>query len=216
MKKLIEKELKLVIPWGVYLFLLCAGLLIVPNYPCAVSMIYVLWGIFVVFNTASINKDHKFTAMLPVTRRDIVKAKHFTVIYLELLQILVAVPFALISSLLVNKTGNFVGLDANITFFGLVFIEMSVFNIIFLPWYFRTGYKVGLPMGVGILTYSLVAVLFELLIAFIPSLKNIFDSLDSKMFGYQSIVLAVGIVVYISTIFVSYKLSVRNFKKVNL
>jgi len=216
MKNLIYKEIRLVIQPPVYIMALCGALVLVPAYPYFVGVSYSMLAILICFSVARANNDHVFTSMLPIHRKDIVGAKLFTVCFTELLTLLVAIPCAILSSCLINTTGNIVGMDANFAFFGLTLIAYSVFNIIFLPWYFKTGYKTGVPMAVAMIVYVLLVCLFELVINLVPFLKTNLDSLDPATFGYQLIVLAFGVVMFLVTAIITYKKSNKNFKKVSL
>ncbi len=216
MKNLLYKELRLVLMPGTYFFALCAALVLVPAYPYAVGMAYCLMSILINFGTARANNDQEFTAMLPIPRNRVVVAKHFTVFFTELLSVLIAIPCAVVSAFVLNPNGNIVGMDANMAFFGFTLIEFSVFNLIFLPWYFRTGYKTGLPMAVGITAYLLTVVGFELMVALTPGVAAVIDSLHPTTYAYQAIILGAGIIVYVLVSIITYLLSVRNFAKVSL
>lgn len=216
MKNLLYKELKLVVQPGTYFMALCALLLIVPSYPYIVGVAYGLVSFMVTFNVAVSNKDHEFTSMLPVSRSQIVLAKVINVLFTEMLTIAVAIPAALLSSLVFNKGGNIVGMDANFAFFGITLTAYAIFNAIFLPWYFRTGYKTGWPLAVGIGGFLLFATACEITIAIVPELKANIDSLDPSTIPYQLIVLGFGIAVYVTSLFFAWKKSVKNFAKVSL
>ena len=110
MKNIIYKELKLCIPPALYiLFALLAALVIIPNYPYFVAFGYAILAIFITFSQARDNKDIEFTSMLPIPRNDIVKSKLFTVLFLEGVQIVACIPFAILSALVINAGGNLVG-----------------------------------------------------------------------------------------------------------
>ena len=213
MKNIIYKELKLFISPIVYLMLLLSALLVIPSYPAIVGISYSLLSINICFNIARANNDNQFTAMLPVPRNYIVSGKHFSIAFIELLQIVVTVPFSLISIFVTNANGNIVGLDSNMTFFGIALICYGVFNLIFLPWYFKTGYKAGIPMLVGVLGYFLVYGAVEILLNF-TNLKLYLDGTSVEYAGYRAIVLLSGIVFYIVTMLLSEKISVKNFNGV--
>ncbi|MFA6936034.1 MAG: ABC-2 transporter permease [Bacilli bacterium] len=216
MGKLFYKELKLVISPATYFFVLCSGLLLIPQYPYVIGVSYCLFGILITFGVARANNDHEFTAMLPVSRAQVVESRILSVVYTQLLQLLLAVPFALISSLVINTNGNPVGMDANFAFFGFVLIGYSVFNIIFLPWYFKSGYKTGFPMAFGITGYILTMLVFEIVVALVPFLRNNIDGVNPSNAIYQIIVLVAGILIYCITLLIAQKRSVKNFEKVSL
>jgi len=216
MKNIFYKELKLVVPTALYiLFSLLAALVIIPNYPYFVAFGYAILAIFITFSLARDNKDIEFTSMLPIPRNDIVKSKLFTILFLEGVQIVACIPFAILSALVINTGGNLVGLDANFTLFGFAFIEFGVFNFIFIPQFFKTGYKIGISVFWGLTGYMLVALLLEGLVIAIPVLHNILDGYNVENIGYQILVLLVGLGFYILSAFLSYKRAVKNFDKVN-
>lgn len=216
MKKIILKELKLVLNPAVYLFAFLAALLLVPNYPNAVCMIYFIFGVQIIFQLANSNRDIEFTALLPIPRSAIVFSKHFSVIFLQLLQIAFAIPCALISSLLLYKSGNPVGLDANAAFFGITLVGYAVFNIVFLPLFFRSGHKIGVPIVLAIFCYALTVLGLELVIAYIPCLGASIDGLNPDTLMYRLAVLIIGIIVYFAGALFSFRISVKSFERVNL
>lgn len=213
---LFKKEWSLSIAPSIFVFIYAAlGLtLLAPNYPYCVAFGYCLIGIPTLFSLNKGNRDIEFTASLPISRNDVVLSKFLTVIFIQLLQIIVAIPFAIISSLLINPYGNLVGLDANLSLFGAVFIEFAVFNIIFMPLFFKTGYKLALPTTFGFVGYIISTLLIEILIGVVPVLHANLDGFNSL--GLQAILLTAGIVIYILFNFFAYKMAVKNFKKVNL
>ncbi len=173
-------------------------------------------GVQVCFSIAKANKDPEFTAMLHVPRSAVVLSKHITVMILQLSQLAVAVLCALVSSLVLNPSGNIVGMDANFAFFGLTLIEFAVFNIVFFPMFYRTGYKMALPLACGAGAFILSAVFFEVIIALIQPLNAVLDSLDPSTFIYQIPLLLIGAAVYAAVFYASYRLSVKKFEKVSL
>ncbi|MDD2522414.1 MAG: ABC-2 transporter permease [Anaerolineaceae bacterium] len=117
MKNLLYKELSLSVQPLNYLFLAMAAMLLIPSYPYEVVFFYQTLGIFFIFLLGNTNNDLFFTALLPVRKQDVVRARFATVIIFELLQIVVSVPFALLRSRL-NGAPNLAGVEANLTLFG--------------------------------------------------------------------------------------------------
>ena len=215
LKKLILKELKLGIHPALYLFTLLAALMLIPNYPHMVAMLYFFLGLQIAFSLMRANKDIEFTAVLPITRNDIIKSKMFVAVWFQLLQLLVAVPFALIACLLITPSGNVTGLDANFAFFGEVLIAYSMFNLILFPMFFKTGYKLGWPLCTAMIGFALTAILIEVVIAVTPALNSVLDSLNPANFGWQLLMLGIGVLFYIITLICSYKISTKRYEKVN-
>ena len=215
-KKLFFKEFKLAVPMYSFLFILMPCLLFIPAYPYVVGMIYFTVQLQIVFSIYAANKDLEFTAMLPVSRKDIVRVRFITVIFTQAAHLFVAIICGLISSLILNPLGNQVGMDANFAFFGLILIYYAVFNYIFLTLFYKTGYKWGIPFGIAILSMGILAVACEIIIAFVPFLNEALDSLNPEMFVWQLLVLGLGIIVYISGLVLSFKKAVKNFERVNI
>ena len=87
MKLLMKKEWKLVVTPVPLLFLLLSALVLVPSYPYYVTFFYNALGIFLMLQAARENRDVYYMALLPVTKRDVVRARFSTVVTLQLLQI---------------------------------------------------------------------------------------------------------------------------------
>ena len=96
MKLLMKKEWKLVVTPVPLLFLLLSALVLVPSYPYYVTFFYNALGIFLMLQAARENRDVYYMALLPVTKRDVVRARFSTVVTLQLLQIAACIPFMLL------------------------------------------------------------------------------------------------------------------------
>lgn len=144
MLKLLYKEFRLASHPTSFIFLALGAMLLIPAYPYFVVFFYTCLGIFFVFLAARENHDTVFTVSLPVRKRDVVKARVFMVVIIELAQLVIAVPFALLGAAInPNAEGNAVGIEANPAFFGLTLVMLALFNIIFIPTFYKTAYKVG-------------------------------------------------------------------------
>lgn len=96
MKELLNKELKLVLHPTNILFIPLAFMLFIPNYPYLVIMFYTCLGVFFMCQFGRENNDVFFTMMLPVEKHKTVLARIISVSLLELLEIAVCVPIALL------------------------------------------------------------------------------------------------------------------------
>lgn len=216
MKTFLYKEFKLAIPLPLILFSVLGIMTMIPNYPIFIGLFYSLIAIFVMFSIQKDNRDIEFSLTLPVTRKYIVASKISIIILLQILSVIFSTFGALLANFCLSPSGNLVGSDPNIAFFGMGFIAFSIFNIIFIPWFFKSGYKLNLPIFIAIMSFVVCFVLYEILIAAIPTFHKVFDTLNPKYFGYQSILLACGIPIYCGTIYLTYRLAVKNFEKVNI
>lgn len=214
-RNLLYKEFRLVLPLSYLGFAALAVFQLIPHYPLIIGVTYFMLAVFIAFSEANTNKDHLFTISLPIPRNRVVLAKHITVMTAELVQLLCMVPFAIIAALL-RPGGNVIGMDGNYAFFGFILISFAVFNIIFLPGYFKTGYKTGRPGVLAAIGFALTYGLFELLVIVVPNAKEVIDTLNPEMAAHQILLLAIGVVLYAASMYFSYRKSVINFDQVNL
>lgn len=212
---LLHKEARLFTP---PVYLLAAALTLfnlIPHYPMILGVAYFIGAVLTAFSEAKANRDHEFTISLPVSRNRVVLAKHLSVMALELVQ-LAALAIVAVFAAMITPEGNVIGMSGNYAFFGIALISIGLFNLVFLPGYFSTGYKTGRPGGLAAITFFVSYGAFELLINVIPGVSEVLDTLDPADAGPQLGVLAVGALVYLALTAGSYRLSVRRFDRVNL
>ena len=127
--KIFSKDLRLAAHPMMYVFALFGVMLIIPNYPYTVVFFYGLLGIFFTFLNGRENKDVYYCAVLPVTKRDQVRARAWLVVAVELAELVIAVPFAFLSARINPNGTNLAGIDANVALFGCVLLIYGVFNV---------------------------------------------------------------------------------------
>lgn len=216
MKALLYKEWKLALHPTVFIFLLCALMLLIPSYPYYVAFYYTTLGIFFVFLTGRETRDIEFTALLPVRKRDCVYARFWTVVCIELMQILVSIPFALLS-VRINPAGtNQAGMDLGAGFYGLIFLLYTIFNLSFVVPFYKTAYKTGRYFLVAsILMFAFMGI-SELLLHLIPGAAAIFDSSAASMQVKQLPLLFAGILIYAISAVLGARRAAKHFEKVDL
>ena len=172
MKTLLYKQLRLVCHPMTPVFCLFGFMVIIPNYPYTVIFFYVMLGLFFSFLDMREKKDLYYTALLPVPKRDAVKAGCLFTALIEIASLVIAVPFAVWrahTSIGGNLVGvqpgkdNLVGLDPNLALFAAGFLLYAVFNAVFLPSFYANGYKVGVAFVKAIIPTMLAMIVFEAL-----------------------------------------------------
>ena len=217
MKALLYKEIKLALHPTTYLFMAIGAMLMIPSYPYYVAFVYTCLGIFFIFLSSRENKDIFFTASLPVRKSDVVKSRVFTVAIIELLQLAIGIPFAIIGIRInPNPAGNIAGIEANMAFFGLVLIMYALFNVMYLPLFYKTAVKVGIPLIFASIAVTIYVVAAELAVQKIPFLKTHLDTSDPAMAIYQFPILIAGMLIFALSLWLTYRKSVANFEKVDL
>lgn len=215
MKNLLFKEFKLSVHPTCFLFLPLAAMLIIPSYPYYVAFFYQTLGIFFIFQDGNATNDISFTTLLPVRKRDAVNARFFTVVLLEMLQIIVSIPFAVLRCSLIPQE-NLAGMEANAALFGLALIMFGIFNIIFLPGFYKTAYKTGTPYLLSCTAMTIFAIIAEVIIQLTPGVKTALDTVNPAYVPQQLAVLGIGVIVFAVLTLIARKMSIKRFEELDL
>lgn len=216
-KKLLIKELKLSASPLTFFFVLFGFLTLAPGYPVLLGCFFITFGIFQSFGASRENGDILYTALLPVSKSDVVKAKFYFCIFIESCGFLLTVILTLIRmTALKNVTAYRQNalMNANFVFLGFALLIFGLFNLIFVSGYFKTAYKFAKPFITYIIAVFLVIGVAETL-HHIPTLKAM------NSFGFDNILLqitalATGFILYILLTFLALKKSVKNFEKIDI
>lgn len=215
MKELMYKEFKLSMQPIAYIFLGLSSLLCIPNYPYYVTFFYTCLGIFFVFQANRENRDVYYMMALPIRKRDIVKARFYLVICIEVAQVITCIPFAFIRDKFIPMN-NQVGIEANVAFIGFSFIMLGLFNFIFLTQYYKSGYKIGVPFVKSSTMIFVYIVVAEVMLRVIPYMRDYCDSVSIQNQIKQIPILVLGITLYTAITLLAYKKSADSFDKLDL
>ncbi len=215
MSNLIYKEFRLVIHPLFFVTALFGVLILIPNWVYFVALMYFLFiAIPNIFMNVKAQNDTGFSVLLPVSKSDVVKARIWSMSLLEIVQILVAAIFVAIS-VKINPKGNFL-IDANLAYLGCSLVMYGLFNIIFFPMFYKTTYKIGIPLIVALTAVFLFTGAIEVLVVTVPAVAHVLDGVSSAALVHQIPVLAAGIALFAGANWLAYRLSARNFEKVDL
>ena len=142
MKQLLYKDMKMCMVPMVPLFYGFALMLLIPSYPYLVAGFFTCNSIFYLFNQATMNKDLLFCALLPVSKRDMVKSRVWLMVLIEGGMLLLVLGMVFVNHLL-HPMGNPAGLDGSLTLLGGMLVLFAVFHLTFLPAYYAAPYRVG-------------------------------------------------------------------------
>jgi len=216
MKALLQKEFSLCVHPTCYIFLaLGAMMLLIPSYPLYVCFFYITLGLYFVFLVGNEKRDIMFSVLLPVAKRDLVTARTLLMVFFELAVLILAIPFALLRYAL-HIPANPVGIDPGIAFFGLVLVQFAIFNLVFLPGFYKTGDKCGKPFLTAIALDFVFIIAAEAAMHLIPYCKNILDSNDPALQPAQLPILVGGILIYIGSTWFACRKAQKCFERVNL
>ncbi len=217
MSELLYKEIKLCIGAINIFFLLFTAMILIPDYPVCVTFFYMCLSVFWIFNNAEINRDMMMNSILPVAKKDIVKARCLLVFCYEMVFFILTVPFAVLAAKF-WPDGNSAGIDANVACYGLNLVTVAAFHLVFFPMFYRKGEKPGAGFLVSIPVYFAVYAMLEFLLwtKGNSDLLNMIDSTDAAMQIRQIPVLAAGIIIYAAGWIITYRISKRKFEKVDI
>ncbi len=215
MKQLIHKEWTLVMTPVPLLFLALSALLLIPSYPYFVTFFYTSLGIFLMMQAARENNDLAFGMLLPLPKHAMVTARFSTVVTLQLLQLLVCVPFALLRASY-GHILNPVGFEANVSFFGVGLMMLALFNATFFPMHYKNGYDLGKPFLLAAVYQLLFVAVAETLSHVVPYLNTVCQSYAMAEQCRQLPLLLAGAAIYAAVTYLSWRSCVRRFARVDL
>ena len=217
MKKLLIKEATLCAAPITYIFIAFAAMAMIPGYPILVSAFFVCLGIFYSFQNGRESNDVLFTALLPVKKSDVVRAKFMFCCAIELASLVLSVILTLMRMIFIGNAspyGENPMMNANFAYLGYTLIIFALFNIIFVATYFKTAYNIGKPF----IAFCIISMLFigvAETLHHLPGLTAL-NSTDFSGAAMQSIVLCIGIIVYIAITTAAIGISVKRFDKIDV
>lgn len=214
MKTLLYKQLRLACHPMTPVFCLSGIMLLIPNYPYSVAFFYVTLGLFFTFLNMREQKDIYYSALLPLRKRDTVRAAVAFTVLVELLSVVITALFCLLSAKLQPGKDNAVGMDANLMLLGAGFVLYGVFNMVFFICLYRSGYKVGAAYLKANLALWPMMLLAEALPHF-PSLVWL-NRVDVRANLRQIPILLFGMAVFAVLTILAYRRSARLYERVDL
>jgi len=231
MKALLNKELRLCLHPTVFIYLALVLMLLIPNYPYLVACFFLCNAVFFVFQSSRENGDPLYTAMLPVSKAQAVKARCLFVVLLQAAEILLMAGMCALS-LVAMDGANAGGTDHSLSLLAFALILFAIFNLIFLPSFYKTGYKAGAAFLKGAIGVWIWIVLAEgTMIATriitvekgldIPFFRFVADNIDcfpatQTAWTAQAILFGAALLIYILGTLLSVRLSVKRYERVDV
>lgn len=217
MRALLKKEGTLAAAPLTYIFLAFAILTLVPGYPILVGGFFICLGIFYSFQFSREYNDILYTALLPVEKRDVVKAKFAFVMAVQAAGFLFSAVFALVRLTALKNAKVYAEnplLSANFIYLGGLLIIFGLFQLIFLSGFFKTAYYFGKPFILFCIAAMLIIGLMETLIH-IPGLLWL-NGIDGNSLAQQLPVFLLCLVFYLAGSVFSLKKSQKRFEQIDL
>ena len=224
MKALLYKEFKLAMHPMCYIFIaMFPFMILIPAYPVAVGFIYVLSCYPVLFlgaNKGQQSNDLLYSTLLPIRKRDIVKARIFTVAIMQFAFIAIMsalVPLAIyLRDTIALKSGEPVvdiglGPRSFVLILAIAMIGFSIADLIFFAKYYKSGKSIVGSTLLTILGFAAYLGIFTIGMPFIPGL----EFTNNLPLWVQFICLAIALGIYAAMHVVVYKVSSKELEQVD-
>lgn len=217
MSNLLHKELKLAVSPLSWFFLAAAVMTLIPGYPILLGSFFVCLGLFQTFQTFREANDILYTTLLPIRKRDAVRAKFLTVLFFEGLSFLFMSVFTVLRMTVLSSASPYITnflMNPNPVYLAFVLLVFLSFNVVFVGGFFKTAYKIGKPFILFIIIAMLLVAVSESL-HHIPGLEFLHTPSGEKL-GLQFAVLGAAAVLFIGGTFLSEKASEKRFESIDL
>ena len=217
MRNIMRKEMKLSASPLCYLFILFGLMFFLPGYPILCGAFFVTLGLFQGFQFAREANDIVFSALLPVSKSDVVRGKFLFVCFIEGCSLLLMLISALIRMTALADSAVYRAnalMNANLFALGGALVIFGLFNVIFVGGFFKTAYKIGKPFVIYIIASFLVLGVLEAL-HHVPGLEAL-NAFGFDHFGLQLVCLLAGLAVFLIMTLLSYRAACRHFEKIDL
>lgn len=217
MTNILRKELKLSASILSYLFIAFGLMFFLPGYPVLCGPFFVCMGIFQSFQNTRETNDIVFSALLPISKKDVVKGKFEFVCFIELCGAAVMLIATLIRMTVLSDSTVYLSnalMNANLFALGIALVLFGLFNLIFVRGFFKTAYKFGKPFVTYIIVNFVVLGIAEA-VHHVPGLEKV-NSFGFENLGLQIILFAVGAIIYALLTLSAYKGSCNDFEKIDL
>ena len=219
MKALLYKELKLAMHPICYVFIaLFPFMILIPSYPIAIGFLYVLTCYPILFlgaNKGQQSNDLLYSTLLPIRKKDIVKARIMTVLLMHLVFIALTSALYPLAVFINNSINDAVvpglGLHSYVLVLAIVIIGYAIADLIFFPIYYKNGKSIVMSTLMMILGFVLYLGIFTIGLPFIPGLEWI----NELPLYVQFIILGISLIIYIALHLVVYKVSYKRLEKVD-
>lgn len=215
MKTLLKKEFGLTGTMITYLFVFTSGMAMIPNYPILVVTMLVSIGLIATFQTAREAHDTDYFAILPIRKRDVVKAKFLFVMSIEGLTFLLLIIIVVLRTVLLSDAQVYLQnpmMNANTAYLGYTLACFAMFNSFFLVTFFKTGYSFVKPSIFFFMAEFICIGTFEAL----HHISGLTDLNITTINSLQITALAIGILLYVCMTTISYRISANTFEKADL
>ena len=215
MKNLLNKELRLSAHLLSYLFLVFSLMALIPGYPILLSAFFICFGLFQTFQNGRETNDVLYSALLPISKKDVVKARYIFVCLIQIIAFLLMAGLTALRMVFFSKAAPYVNnamMNSNPVFLAWTLLIFALFNTLFVGLFYKTAYKFGKPFVAFIVASMLVVCIAEVL-HHLPGLEflNTLDRLPLQLMLMLS-----ALAIFVLATITSCRTAQRNFELLDL
>lgn len=217
MKNLLIKELRLSTMPLTYIFLCFALMTFIPGYPILCGAFFFCLGMFQSYQASREANDIMYSVLLPVAKRDVVKAKYLAAAVLQIAMFVLCAVCTVIRMVFLSGAGVYEAnalMAANLVYLAFILVIFAAFNFIFIGGFFKTAYGVGKPFIVFIIVNFVIIAIAEAL-HHLPGLGWT-NALGFSHAGGQLMILAAAAIIYVVATMILCKISQSRFENIDL
>ena len=217
MRNLLIKEMRLSALLLSYFFIAFGLMFFLPGYPILCGAFFACLGIFQSFLNAREANDLVFSALLPVSKKDVARGKIYFACFIELctaalMAIVMVIRMTVLADAPIYRENAL--MNANPFALGMALVIFGLFNLIFVADFFKTAYKIGKPFVVFTIV-GFAAITVAETLHHIPGLEML------NAFGFDELplqlgLLAAGVACFIGLTALALKLSTDRFEMIDL
>ena len=217
MRNILRKEFRLSASPLAFLFIAAGVMFFVPGYPILCGVFFVTLGLFHSFQFAREANDMVFSALLPVSRRDVVRGKYLFVCLIEgcafvLMSLTAVIRMTALSDSPVYRANAL--MTANPFALGMALVIFGLFNWLFVGGFFQTAWKQGRPFVRYIIVCFLAIMVAETL-HHLPGLSAL-NAFGTDHIILQMLLLAGDIIAFALITILSYHKACADFDRIDL
>lgn len=220
MKALIYKEMRLSMHPICYIFITLFPLMIlIPAYPLGIGFIYVLTCYPILFlgaNKGQQSNDLLYSTLLPVRKKDIVMARIFTVIFMQVVFMLIMSALYFLAKFAYSSHPEDysipgLGLNSYVLVLAFAIVGYAIADIIFFPIYYKHGKSIVMSTLFTILGFVVYIGITTIGLPYVPGL----EILNNLHIGIQFAALAGAIALSFLLHFFVYRISSKRLEMVD-
>ena len=226
MKALLYKELRLAMHPICYVFIALFPLMIlIPSYPLGIGFIYILACYPILFlgaNKGQQSNDLLYSVLLPVRKKDIVKARIATVILMQATYMILMsalYPLARIVNAAIAQSASKpeelvipgLGLDSFVLLLAVGIVGYAIADLIFFPIYYKKGKSIVMSTLFTIIGFVIYIGIFTIGLPYVPGL----EIMNNMHLGIQFAILGGAILISLLFHLLVYRISSKRLEKVD-